>query len=530
MSDTSDTSFSPQQPEQPEQPEQVVQPLRPVASAPAASDAPVVSENTSENAALIGDTSAASQQPRLTVPLQGAQDAREPQPQGSWAQLFSGHAASSQVVDADPTLPPHPANVAYPSYTPYMPYAPYTAPAPDATYPPPLTVTRDASPRRGGMLGSARLWASVAAIAMLLCLLVSAFAIGRITAAGATGASSANTATQSGQMAQSGPTVAVAPAAQDLQQTVVNVVRTVQPAVVEVHSQGTTSAAIGSGDVIRADGYIVTNDHVVAGYSSYTVTFSNGRTMAAQLVGEDAQDDLAVLKVSATGLQTIAVANSNSVQVGQFAIAVGSPLGLQQSASFGIVSALNRAESEGQGGPAGVLTGMVQTSAPINPGNSGGALVNLQGQLIGIPTLGASNTQTGGSADGIGFAIPASRVSFVVAQLVASGHLTHTGQGFLGIQGQDVNPAQSTAGATSGVVVEGFANDASGVSPGQQAGLQSGDVIIAVNGQPVASQADLAGQLFAQTPGAKVTLTIVRNGSQQTLTATLGERPVSAQG
>ena len=477
------------------------------------------------------------QQAHPTTPLNDArQDAGEtpappaPEQAQNWAQPFGGHVSSSEVVDADPTTSPQPA-AASPSYTPYMPYTPYpsyASAAPAATYPP--SASAGVRPQRASILGSARLWASIAALAIILCLLVSAFAIGRITAAGATGTSSGNTATQSSQAGAAAPTVAVAPAAQDLQQTVVNVVHTVQPAVVEVTSTGGSGEAIGSGNVIRSNGYIVTNDHVVAGYSNFTVTFSTGKAMTAQLVGQDAQDDLAVLKVNATGLQTIAIANSNSVQVGQFAIAVGSPLGLQQSASFGIVSALNRSESEGQGGPAGVLTGLVQTSAPINPGNSGGALVNLQGQLIGIPTLGASNTQTGGTADGIGFAIPANRVTFVTAQLIASGHLTHTGQGFLGISGQDVNPTQSTGGVTSGVVVVGFANDASGSSPAQRAGLQSGDVITAVNGQAVASQSDLAGLLFSQVPGAKVTLTIVRNGAQQTLPVTLGERPVTAQG
>ncbi|MEO7002365.1 MAG: trypsin-like peptidase domain-containing protein [Ktedonobacterales bacterium] len=489
-------------------------------SAPSVSETPVVPVVSGYDAANSTD-----QQPHNTIPLQ---ESHEPQ---RWAQPFSGHAASSQVVDAAPTASPQPSVAAYPSYSsypPYSPYAPYTLASPDAPYPPPLAATRDARLQRRAMPGSARLWASIAGLAMILCLLVSAFAIGRISAVSAT--TTTTTTTQSGQSAQSAQTVAVAPSAQDLQQTVVNVVRTVQPAVVEVTSRSSSGEAIGSGNVIRQDGYIVTNDHVVNGYTSFTVTFSSGKTLAATVVGQDAQDDLAVVKVAATGLQTIAIANSNTVQVGQFAVAVGSPLGLQQSASFGIVSALNRNESEGQGGPAGVLTGLVQTSAPINPGNSGGALVNLQGQLIGIPTLGAANTQTGGSADGIGFAIPASRVSFVAAQLIASGHLTHTGQGFLGIQGQDANAAQSTAGVAGGVMVTGFAGDVSGGSPGQQARLQSGDVIIAVNGQTVATQTDLAGMLFSQAPGAKVTLTILRNGNQQTIAVTLGERPVNAQG
>jgi S1-C subfamily serine protease len=173
---------------------------------------------------------------------------------------------------------------------------------------------------------------------------------------------------------------------------------------------------------------------------------------------------------------------------------------------------------------------LVQTSAPINPGNSGGALVDLQGALIGIPTLGAANTQNGGSADGIGFAIPASRVSFVVTQLISSGHLTSTGQGFLGIRGQDVDAqlaAQSGLSTQSGVLVSGFANDAAGASPAQQAGLHSGDVIVAVNGTAVTNNSDLAGTLLSQTPGTKVTITVQRGASQLKVDVTLGERPTN---
>src|SRR5690348_15992140 len=166
-----------------------------------------------------------------------------------------------------------------------------------------------------------------------------------------------------------GATVAVPAAAQDLQQTIINVVHAVQPSVVEVQSKGSRGGAIGSGEILTADGFIVTNDHVVAGFSSFAVLLSNGQSMTARLVGASPQDDLAVLKVDATNLRPIAFADSSKVQVGQFAIAIGSPLGLQQSATFGIVSALNRTAGEGQGGPASVLTGLIQTSAPINPGN-----------------------------------------------------------------------------------------------------------------------------------------------------------------
>jgi S1-C subfamily serine protease len=330
--------------------------------------------------------------------------------------------------------------------------------------------------------------------------------------------------------AQTAPAIAASSSANSLQQTVESVVRAVQPSVVEITSVAGRQEAIGSGEILTTDGYIITNDHVVQGYNSFTVTLSNGSSQTARLVGQDPQDDLAVLKIAATKLQPIALGDSAKAQVGEFAIAVGNPLGLQQSATFGIVSALNRSASEAPSGPAGTLTGLIQTSAPINPGNSGGALVNLQGQLIGIPTLGAIDPQTGAAANGIGYAIPSDRVSFVATQLIQHGQLINTGQGFLGIQAEDVTPALAAANGLSvqsGVLVGGFAQDAAGQSPAQQAGLQTGDIITAVNGQPISGSGALATALLNQSPGTQVTLTIVRGTSQHTLQVTLGERPTT---
>ena len=146
------------------------------------------------------------------------------------------------------------------------------------------------------------------------------------------------------------PTLALPPAAQDLQQQVINVISVTQPSVVQVQSQGAQGSAIGSGEIVPSnsstDSYIVTNDHVVTGFSQYAVLLSNGKTYPAQLVGEAPQDDLAVIKINVTGLRAITFGDSSKVVVGQFAVALGSPLGLQQSATFGIVSALNRTASE----------------------------------------------------------------------------------------------------------------------------------------------------------------------------------------
>ena len=326
------------------------------------------------------------------------------------------------------------------------------------------------------------------------------------------------------------PSVAASTSTLSLQQTLEKVAAAVEPSVVKITSVSGQQEAVGSGDVLTSNGYIVTNDHVVQGYSSYTVTLPSGPTYTATLVGQDAQDDLAVLKISATGLKPISFADSAAAQTGQFAVAVGYPLGLQETATYGIVSALNRAVSEAPSGPAGELAGLVQTSAQLNPGNSGGALVNLQGQLIGIPTLSATDSETGSAANGIGYAIPSDRVTYVAEQLIQSGKLTSSDQGFLGIQGADVTPQVASAyslSLESGVLVTGFASDAAGASPAQQAGLESGDVITAVNGQTVTTSDDLGQDTLSRLPGTAVTLTIIRGGSQQNITVTLGERPAN---
>src|SRR5262249_38060263 len=173
----------------------------------------------------------------------------------------------------------------------------------------------------------------------------------------------------------------------------------------------------------------------------------------------------------------------------------------------------------------------IQTSAPINPGNSGGALVDLQGQLIGIPTLGATNPESGAAASGIGFAIPSNRVRFVADQLIKSGSLSNTGQGFLGIRGEDVTPELAQANnlpVDSGALFTDFANDTSGNSPEQQAGIRIGDIIVAVNGHDVTSTGDLSGELISQAPGAQVTVRVARGSAKQDIKVTLGERPTSA--
>lgn len=333
--------------------------------------------------------------------------------------------------------------------------------------------------------------------------------------------------------ASPGTSTSSAPSGTTIEATTISVIRTVSPSVVQIQGRGNgPGGSVGSGEILTTSGYIVTNDHVVHGFSSYAVLLADGRQVSAQLVGEAPTEDLAVLKISASNLKPITVGDSSQVQVGEYDVALGSPLGLEQSATSGIISALNRTVNEVVDGQRIAITGLIQTSAPINPGNSGGALVNLNGQLIGIPTLAAVNSESQGSQTSIGFAINSNRVQYVAEQLIQNGKVTSTGQGFLGIEAQDVTPQIAQAdglSVNSGVLVRSFVNDAAGVSPAQKAGLQAGDVITKVDGTTVTDNNDLAGALQNKAPGSKVSLTVVRGTSTQTISVTLGERP-AAQG
>ncbi len=223
---------------------------------------------------------------------------------------------------------------------------------------------------------------------------------------------------------------AVQPAATTNEQTVREAaIAKIRPAVVEVDVTLSGSSALGSGVIVDRRGYIVTNNHVVAGAQSIEVVLSDGTHLPAQLVGTDPADDLAVVKITTTANLTVAtlgdsLGDSSKLQVGQDVLAIGSPLGNAQSVTSGIISALGRSVSEGQG--SATISNAVQTDAPINPGNSGGALVDLQGNLIGIPTLGAVDPEFNTPADGVGFAIPSNRVGSVVSQIIATGHVTNT--------------------------------------------------------------------------------------------------------
>jgi putative serine protease PepD len=190
----------------------------------------------------------------------------------------------------------------------------------------------------------------------------------------------------------------------------------IEPTVVELKVTTTQGQQIGSGVIIDTRGDIVTNNHVISGAQTIAAVLSNGSTEQAQLVGTDAADDLAVVRIQPFAHMTVAqIGNSSKLVVGQEVLAIGNPLGITETATRGIVSALNRSVTESTGT---TISQAIQTDAAVNPGNSGGALVNLQGQLIGIPTLTAINTESNTPANGVGFAIPSNRVETVVQQLI----------------------------------------------------------------------------------------------------------------
>jgi putative serine protease PepD len=285
----------------------------------------------------------------------------------------------------------------------------------------------------------------------------------------------------------------------------------------------------GSGVVYDTTGDIVTNAHVVAGAQSLSVTLATGKSYAARLVGTDTADDLAIVHIDATGLPAARFAASGTYRVAQMALAIGNPLGLKQSVTAGLVSALDRTVQEGNGA---YLPNAIQTSAPINPGNSGGALVTLDGVVIGIPTLEATDPQNnnGGAAQGIGFAVPSSRVTYIARQLIATGSVAHTGRAYLGVGATDARQSQAqgsfgNGGSNAPSIVGAIVQTVSG--PAAQAGVQQGDVITAFNGAPVSGQDDLLTALAHQKPGDTVTLTLDRNGGSVTIRVQLGELPAS---
>jgi len=305
------------------------------------------------------------------------------------------------------------------------------------------------------------------------------------------------------------------------------VIAKVRPSVVEVNVSIPGGSGIGSGVIVDRRGYIVTNNHVVSNAQSIQVVLYNGTKLQAQLVGTDPADDLAVLKITppSSGLTVATLGDSSKLQVGQDVMAIGNPLGITQTVTRGIVSALGRSVSEGQGGA--TIPNAIQTDAPINPGNSGGALVDLQGNLVGIPTLTAIDPEFNTPANGVGFAIPSNRVAFIVPQIIANGSVTHTGRAYLGVNLTSVDAtlaAQDRLAVNHGALI---VNLVSG-SPAASAGLQSGDVIVQIGNSQVNDVQSLSDILVNSSPGQRVALKVYRGSQQLTINVTLGELPAGS--
>ena len=267
----------------------------------------------------------------------------------------------------------------------------------------------------------------------------------------------------------------------------------------------------GSGVVVDADeGYIVTNNHVIDGADEISVGLSDGRTLAAELVGRDPQVDLALLKVPAENLVAIQFADSAALRVGDFVVAIGNPFGLNQTVTSGIVSALGRSGLGIEG-----YEDFIQTDAPINPGNSGGALVDLRGDLVGINT--AIYAPSGGNV-GIGFAIPANMTAAIIQELIDTGSVN---RGYVGAVVQPLNRELAKAfdvlpadGAPAGVVIV----DVQPASSAEKAGLAPGDVILQMGDKKITSVADFENQAAVMFIGDRLDIVLVRQGKQRTLT------------
>jgi putative serine protease PepD len=289
----------------------------------------------------------------------------------------------------------------------------------------------------------------------------------------------------------------------------VQVVKTVSPSVVLIQ----TSDGLGSGEVYDTNGNIVTNAHVVGSAKSFVVTTSAGKQLSGTLVGSFPPDDIAVIKVNGSGLKPAKFGDSSKLEVGESVLAIGNPLGFAGSVTSGIVSALGRVVSEGPGG--GTLPDAIQTSAAINPGNSGGALVDLDSEVVGIPTLAALSPGTQAPAPGIGFAISSNRARVIADQLVQNGRVTNSGRAYLGIEPASTSGGQ---GALALAVVPG--------GPAARAGIPAGTIITSVAGKPTPTPSRLAEVLATVSPGQSVKVDVVRpDGGKASADVTLGELP-----
>lgn len=316
----------------------------------------------------------------------------------------------------------------------------------------------------------------------------------------------------------------------DLQSQLIRLYQQANPAVVYVINSNGTS---GSGFVYDTQGHIVTNQHVISGARSLEIVFAGGERMQAEIVGSDTDSDLAVVQVSGLpqGVTPLELASTDSIQVGQFVVAIGNPYGEQGSMSLGIISGLRRTLPSQRSlttGSTYTLPEVIQTDAPINPGNSGGPLLNLDGEVVGVTSAIASET---GSNSGVGFAIPVQALELIIPDLIVNGEHSYA---YIGVSYDDEITLEEQViynlAETSGAYLISVAAG----SPASKAGLvaanpntgRDGDLIIAIDGQPIDSYTDLNRFLvFKATPGDKIEITVLRDGAEKAVTLTLGTRP-----
>ena len=275
--------------------------------------------------------------------------------------------------------------------------------------------------------------------------------------------------------------------------------------------------SLGSGVIFTRDGYILTNSHVVERATDVRIFRDGQRELQARIVGVDPKTDIAVLKIEERNLPVIAIGDSSKVRVGEFTLAVGDPFGIGQTVTMGIVSAVGR-------GGFGIedIEDFIQTDAAINPGNSGGALVNVRGELIGINTAILSGS---GGNQGVGFAVPVNMARSVMDQIVKTGKVS---RGWLGIVIQPVTPVVAKAFGLSGEPRGALIGDLAAKGPAATAGIQRGDIVLAVNGEAVRESRDLQLKTTAMPPGTKVIFTVFRDSVEREVPVTLGEVPAEA--
>ena len=273
-------------------------------------------------------------------------------------------------------------------------------------------------------------------------------------------------------------------------------------------------SSLGSGVIMSPEGYILTNNHVTTGADQIVVALKDGRETLARVIGSDPETDLAVLKIDLKNLPAITVGRSDSIRIGDVALAIGNPFGVGQTVTMGIISATGRNQLGLNN-----YEDFIQTDAAINHGNSGGALVNDRGELIGINTAILANGSEGNQ--GIGFAVPVTVARNVMDQIIKNGKVTRA---YLGVMAQEVTPAIARAFKES-EVRGALVGDVTPNSPAEKAGLQKGDIILDVNGKPVNGSAELRMHVSLMAPGTKVQVTVFRDGAQRTLPVTLAEMP-----